>query len=315
MNSLKIPVLLCLSLAFAGCGRVADPLPPVVEIPEPVSDLAVRQAGYDLRFEWTNPSFHVDRTPVAGLDRAVIRSGAEVVLEVPVSGPGEPQVAFLRDVGVWVGSEPGFSIELAGRSGRLSAPSGPVRLAILEVPGPVVGLGATVDQDRVALEWAPPAEGAELISGFRVYRTGDALAETPADTTQFEDLPYVPGATYIYAVVAVRSTPNGTIEGVPAAPLEVEAVDRRAPAAPAGLLMRPVENGILLTWDRGPETDIAGYRVFRRESGDGPLVPLTDAPQATTFYADAAYADGYAYAVSVLDRTGNESPMSEPVSR
>ena len=302
--------LALLVLWVPACGKVSDPLPPAIEIPERVADFTVSQVGYDLRFLWTNPSRNVDLSPSTDLERVVILADGEVILEAPVSGPGEPQSGILpaRDL---VGTARRFSIRLETGHGRASDPSDAVELGVVEVSGPVSGLRARVDQDRITLEWDPPSVNPELVDSFRIYRSGEVVADVPL--TAFEDSVYVRGSTYSYVVAGVRSGGGGAVEGIASAPLEVDALDTLPPAAPAGLALRVFEDSAFLTWEPGPESDIVGYRVLRREGPDGPFLPLTAELLVATGYNDPAHTPGDAYAVSAVDRSGNESPPSEPV--
>jgi hypothetical protein len=303
--------LLC-ALVLTSCGKVSAPLPPIVEVPEPVTDFMVSQIGYDLRFTWTNPSRNVDLTPSTDLSRAVIRSDGQIVLEVPVSAPGERQTADL-DARESVGSVRTFTIEIESGAERLSAAASSSPVTVDRVPESVSGMRATVDQDRIAVEWDLPAER-DLIEAIRVYRSGELYAELGAEATRFEDGEYLPEATYTYVVTAVRAVSDTTLrEGVASPPLEVTALDTIPPAVPGGLTLRRVDDTAYLTWDVGAEADVAGYRVFRSDGPGAAFVPLTEELLIVAGYTDAEYVPGHAYAVSAVDRSGNESGRSEAV--
>ena len=72
----------------------------------------------------------------------------------------------------------------------------------------------------------------------------------------------------------------------------------------------------MLLWEAGREPDLAGYRVWRRVAGKGIFEPLTARPVAENTYSDGAAAPGvrYEYAVSAVDKAGNESARSAAVS-
>ena len=87
-------------------------------------------------------------------------------------------------------------------------------------------------------------------------------------------------------------------------------VDTTPPAVPAGLAAK-VQNrqDVALTWTANTEADLAGYYVYR----DGGRITAT--PVATNAYTDAGVADGdHLYAVSAVDRAGNESARSPTVT-
>src|SRR5204862_3326546 len=90
--------------------------------------------------------------------------------------------------------------------------------------------------------------------------------------------------------------------------------DTFPPAVPSGLRADPVTASIELGWDRNTEPDLAGYRIYRA-TGDGPLEKLADTSQVPT-YSDRALERGktYRYALSSVDRAGNESERSPAVT-
>lgn len=304
---------MALTLVVSGCGKVADPLPPVVRIPEPVSDFSIAQVGYNLRFVWTNPVRNIDQTPSQQFATAVIRADDEVVLEVPASAPGQQQSEEI-DARGFLGTTRSFSVQIGTGGNRFSTSSNRVSFSVVVVPGTVSNLTGVVDQDRIFLSWSPPADSAELVDSLRIYRSGEFLAELPGESTSFEDREFVPGTTYTYVLTALRLLPDGNVrEGPATQPLMVEARDSIAPAAPGGLQLRVVASGVFLIWSGGTETDIAGYRVFRATGPGAAFTPLNEELLLATGYDDAEYLPGDRYAVSAVDRSGNESPLSEPV--
>src|SRR5262245_13994286 len=70
--------LIFICLLTAGCGRVGDPLPPFIRIPESVADLAVYQSGHNLVLTWTNPQRYVDGSAATDLSAVVIISNGSV---------------------------------------------------------------------------------------------------------------------------------------------------------------------------------------------------------------------------------------------
>jgi fibronectin type 3 domain-containing protein len=88
------------------------------------------------------------------------------------------------------------------------------------------------------------------------------------------------------------------------------------PAVPTGLTAAAGGRVITLLWDAGRASDLAGYRVWRRAAGGGRYAALTGRPVAENTYSDASAVIGirYEYAVSAVDKAGNESARSVPVA-
>jgi acid phosphatase type 7 len=88
--------------------------------------------------------------------------------------------------------------------------------------------------------------------------------------------------------------------------------DTTPPSTPTGLsAAAPVSNRVDLSWNRSPETDVAGYTVYRNGT---PLAPVNGA--TTTTYSDTTVSPSttYSYSVDAFDTAQNHSPPSGSVS-
>src|SRR6185369_16969314 len=54
---------------LAACGNIGEPLPPLVQIPKPISDLAVMQFGKEVKLSWTLPKLNIDGSEATTLAR------------------------------------------------------------------------------------------------------------------------------------------------------------------------------------------------------------------------------------------------------
>jgi hypothetical protein len=95
--------------------------------------------------------------------------------------------------------------------------------------------------------------------------------------------------------------------------ITVTVQDKTPPGAPAGLDIVQSDTGGYLTWNPNPETDLAGYRVFRSESPNGEFRSLSDRMVMTNAFFDRSYLSGQYYRVAAVDEFGNESAMSAPL--
>jgi fibronectin type 3 domain-containing protein len=88
--------------------------------------------------------------------------------------------------------------------------------------------------------------------------------------------------------------------------------DATAPTPPTNLVAIPSAATVRLTWNPSPESDVAGYVVYRA-AGSGPFerVGATRVPD-TTFVDRAVTSGVYRYAVTAQDRAAvpNESRRS-----
>ncbi len=190
------------------------------------------------------------------------------------------------------------------------------------------------------LTWTPPQKdptgAAPAIAGYRVYRAEAAPDATPdkpglksplakvgeTASTPFTDPQVVFGTTYAYSVRSVVEHPGKTLESADSNVLIVTPKDVFPPAAPLGLVVAlvPAQAGatahLELSWAISPETDVAGYNVYRTEQVGVPGARLNNELLLAPAFRDMNMQPGrrYSYTVTAVDRSGNESPASAPVS-
>jgi fibronectin type 3 domain-containing protein len=190
---------------------------------------------------------------------------------------------------------------LAGSLSRSPAPDPPGTPVI--IPG----------DRKLTLTWTEPAGGAagyfvEAAAGpggpFNTINPG-----SPLMARSFEDSGLPNGVPRYYRLVALDpsyalTSPSGVAGGTP---LDLP------PSTPAGLTGFRQGAQVVLSWNKNPEEDIMGYRVYRSFEG-GPPVLRTPQPVPGQTYIDALDSTGqYVYRLNALDFAGQESLLSEPI--
>ncbi len=178
-------------------------------------------------------------------------------------------------------------------------------------------LVATVEESRVCLDWWPPAamlDGAApaLVAGYAVYRR-DASDEEYDDkplgvvigATTYVDGSVRPDRAYVYTVRAAPVAEVPLILGPAADQVPVSTRDVFPPSAPEGVLALAESGGTRLVWNPSLAPDLAFYRVYRLDGGE--RTRLADGLKDPLWF-DAG-ASGRSYAVTAVDKAGNESPM------
>jgi len=100
-----------------------------------------------------------------------------------------------------------------------------------------------------------------------------------------------------------------------AARLGGSTVDTTPPAPPSALTATPGKGRVTLDWADNTESDLAGYRVYRRnKNGTWPTSPLVSITSSA--FTDTGLKNGttYTYRVTAYDRNGNQSQPSGAVS-
>jgi hypothetical protein len=224
-----------------------------------------------------------------------------------------------------------YAVETLNTRGRGAGLSNQVQVPLAPTLPPPADLAAKVTSDGIVLTFTGVPhehEAADLRHAYRVYRQQKGSA-TPVPAGEISlnaspraevvDRSFEWQKTYQYWVTAVTLVGSGKasaeVEGDNSPAITVFANDVFPPAAPAGL--QAVFSGIGqqpfvdLTWAPNTEPDLAGYNVYRRESGAG-WTRLNSALLPTPAYRDGNVSAGrtYSYAVSAVDTHGNESPRS-----
>jgi len=169
------PVALACALVLAGCGTPGAPLPPSLNLPDPVTDLAATRTGDRVALTWTMPKKNTDKlllkgnvavrvchkedqatcTPVnAKLSVAPGSSGTFTDTLAPALSSGTPRPLI-------------YFVELTNRNGRSAGQSNAAAMLAGQAPAPVTGLAAQVRKEGVVLRWTPDSPHAAI----RLHRT------------------------------------------------------------------------------------------------------------------------------------------------
>ena len=222
----------------------------------------------------------------------------------------------------------------AGLSNQVQVPSAPVLPAPQNLRAEVVAEGVKVSWDPVVPELNIP----QLKYRYRVYRRDTAThhdeiaGDVPVasqTSPELMDTGFEWERTYEYRVNVVtivqqadvqqanaQQTIAQLVEGDDTQAIRVFAHDVFPPATPVGV--QAVFSGpgqkpfIDLVWTANTERDLAGYNVYRHESGSDD-VKLNLEPVKAPAFRDSEISAGheYFYSVTAVDARGNESAKSE----
>ena len=322
----------CFALAtlLASCGSIGDPLPPLVDLPQPVDDLEARQIAHELEVAWSWPQtttegmiarqvsgFTLWAVDVPGLQDALAaqtideyrREVATVgAAKLANFGPGD-RIDVRLPLSEWpLGQETILVMTATNRAGRSAGYSNQVQIQPLEPPERVVWQPHIVQAAGVSLAWLP-AERAEEYAIDRASGEDGAYAQLGhIAATAFLDRTVGWGQTYRYRLRPLRRSKAGWIEGSVSDAVSVTPRDTFPPTPPTGLRAVRTASAVELSWLASPEHDVAGYRVYR----DG--VAVSEIAADTTYSDAEASAGAHEFAVSALDASGNESAPGPPIT-
>ncbi len=326
---------------MGACGIPGEPLPPLLEIPAPASDLSAVQVGAQIQLRWSRPQLTTEGTRVRFLDRIELH-GAFLPPQTDLAGfpdqaqllatltAGEisdapPQIVYhLPLSAAQVGQKVFLAVKAINHKGRDAGFSNAVALEVVDLPDPPQELQASLEETAIRLRWKAAPQSvfggpAPLPDGYQVFRSDSQASPAAervgtADSAAYEDTSFQLGSTYVYSVRAFVTRGESTALTPPSAVLEVAAVDRFPPAAPRNVRGVTVPGAIELVWTPNSEPDLAGYNVYR-SSGDS-FTKLNPELLPIPVFRDPVASAGarYTYCVSASDKNGNESSFSENLS-
>lgn len=345
--------VLAAGLLAAGCGLPGAPLPPTLNLPQPVKDLSAARAGNQVALHWTMPSRTTDKLLLKGnvtvrvcrREAATGPCATAATLQLTPDGAATFTDALPAALASGVPRPLSYFVEINNSNGRSAGLSNGATVLAGEAPPAITGLSAEMAKDGIVLRWnaLPPAQEPEP-AAVRLERTQVSPSAAKPASGPFAPPPeaavqrlLVPagsapgvaldkdirfGQTYEYrAQRVVRVSIDGnTLElpGAPSPPVHIHAVNAFPPATPTGLAavatsaQGNLPASIDLSWQPVPESDVAGYVVYRRQDAQPWQRIAPPPPVVGPGFRDAHVEPGhnYIYAVSAIGIDGLESARS-----
>jgi hypothetical protein len=256
-----------------------------------------------------------------------------------------------NDLGPHIGWTASYAVRTRASAKKESVDSNRASLRVYPAPDPIADLTTEVTHNGIVLTWTPPQKtivgSVPPIATYHIYRAESApelqpearpnasesaagvpklkaplarIGESPEPT--FQDLQVEFGKMYVYSVRGVAEYSDLALESADSNIVTVTPRDIFPPAAPQNVTVVLVpaqgENPAYLdvSWAINPETDIAGYNVYRSERDGVPGTRQNSELLLTPAFRDmnALPSHQYAYTATAVDRAGNESSASAPAS-
>ena len=329
-------------MLLTGCGVPGEPLPPLLEIPAPVKDLAAAQEGAHLHLHWSPPVLTTEGTRARELDRLEIygaflapeaspgtfASQARLLATLPLTSAAPPASDY--EVSLNSGNlrqKAFFALKAVNHKGKNAGFSNIASVEILDLPQAPADLQARLTEKFVILTWKAATlsafGGPAPTGGYLIYRS-ERQAAAPAtqigesEVPSYDDTTFEFGHTYHYSVRAFVREGESIALTPESQPTEIAAIDKFPPLAPRNLRAIAVPGAVELAWSPNAESDLAGYIVYRK---NGELFTRLNAdllriPTFRDSFQDSRVAAGsrVVYVVKAVDRSGNESLSSEAAS-
>ncbi len=187
-------------------------------------------------------------------------------------------------------------------------------------PGPPEAIQAYAEERGICLDWQLPKDNLDgtkppRVEAYLVYRRSalarEAIYDEPMAVLKgesgFLDTKVEPEKPYFYTVRASATAEKPYVLGPPAQEILISMIDVFAPPAPQGFQSLPETGGVRLVWNPVSVPDLDSYRVYRRQPGTV-LWQLVASGIFDSTYFDKNPVPDREYAVTAVDRKGNESP-------
>ncbi|MDP1557198.1 MAG: hypothetical protein Q8L84_17200, partial [Hyphomonas sp.] len=256
LTSSLLPALALLT-GLAGCGYVGAPLPPALNLPVAITDLAAAQRAGKIEIRFTPSLNSTDGMILPSLSAIELRAGentapgsfdihlwASTARRIDVQGIKAELTRVELPVTGWEGREVVFAVRPIGPRGRPADWSAPVVLRIVAPPMPPADLTAEATSGGVMLRWQAGA------GSVRIYRKAaseekETLAGTSGESS-YLDADAVFGTSYAYRVLRVVAAGDSEAESLLSAPVSITPADTFAPATPVGLIVQAGIGGVEL---------------------------------------------------------------------
>lgn len=337
-------ILLTGTLFLAGgCGYKTKPVPPDSIVPKAIEDLRYSVSEKGVTLTWTYPVETIrgsDLTEVSSFDmyRAVVPmddycSTCPIPFSEPVTLPGgivdaegrrqaTYETALLRS-----GHKYFFKVQSRTSWWAASADSNIVSF-VWHIPAKApAGVETEAADSRVILRWQPVTrlmDGEEVAYPLRyqLLRSSDNVnfAEIGEAVTEplYVDNRVINGETYYYKVQSVIMVEGNGVGGGLSDVVSVTPLDLTPPAAPSGVTVVQTAGGIKVFWDKSPEADVHGYRIYRRAAEESEAQLIGEVQAVYTIFEDVDVPGerSFYYSVTAYDQMEppNESEKSREAS-
>lgn len=312
--------LIC--LALVACGKKGPPVPKGLPVPAGAGDLRGDVKDGVLFVSFSIPAKNMDGTDIKDLvGFRILKScggcggGFEVWKNIVLADKKGYTIRSNRlytyDDDLRQGFDYAYKVYAYTAKNVEGAASNVFSIKWRKPPTPPKAVKATPEDARVFLSWQREDD-----LTYDVYRPEKdvyplfPVNPAPLSTSQFTDASLQNGREYRYEVRAVRVEGGVPYEGQGTMVL-ARPEKQTPPAPPTGLKLEKNGGAIVLTWTASPESDVAGYNVYRVFRGKAEKITAALLKEPTFVDSKPGPEPYLTYYVTAVDNEGRESSPSK----
>jgi uncharacterized protein len=326
-------------LFVGGCGFKDYPIPPDRVVPKPIEDLRYTIDEKGVNLTWSYPmqtiqGSNIEEISSFELYRAVVPldeycAGCPIPFGEAQVLPGGVTVQETRRKGSFqtslLRSGHKYFFKVRSRtSWWASSEDSNIVSFIWHTPAKAPeGLKVKVGEGTVFLQWSPAnaymdGRKVDMPVKYQILRSRDgqefeAIGE-PVSDSQYIDRQVAVNQKYHYKVQSVVLLEGNIVNGGTSEEVNVVTVDLTPPVPPTGVAVISVDGGVKVFWEKSTESDLAGYRVYRRASNQETPVLLGEVKAGILSFIDSHVPADIRvyYSVTAFDKAqpANESQNS-----
>jgi len=339
-RSISAICIALIMIGLAGCGRKTDLILPQSLVPVAIKDLRYALDENGVTLQWSYPrkletgdelaeidSFEVFRAAMPAEDYCEgcpLRFDGPIIIDGAVlPESGRRKSARFTESGLQVGYRYIYKVRSRAKWWYPSRDSNIVAFVWMVPPQPVEGLQISAGDRALTLSWEAvnrAVDGSSLPEppSYQVYRSLDnekyeALGQPVADAV-FKDVRVDNNKRYFYRIRTLRATGETLQAGAASRIVSAAPGDMTPPSAVLHLVAVRVGDEIRLAWQAVPDTDLAGYRIYRRDQDSQEPKFIGAVPGSENQFIDRqpVTAKRWYYSVTAFDAASpaNESPPS-----
>lgn len=304
-------------------GEVITVIPGHPDPPPAPFDLDGEVFGASVRLRW---DYRAD-DQIQGFEvyRSEVRDGIYEKVFPLTDLQLQPGMRQWIDLNAVPGGDTYYYLHAVGKNGLLSNASDTLVFHYLDVvaPAPPQNVVAVSDTARIIISWSSNTEPDLL--GYEIEKASDAslrgrfllglddgeggTTTLIPDTFYIDVVPIYSHTTHGYVVYALDRAMN---RSRPSEMVTARVVDITPPSAPLIYELSHSNQEVFLRWSANPESDLAGYRVYRA-LGDSTNLEMQWEGEMTSLTESVADEGTYFYQVTAVDEADNESLPSQMV--